>query len=694
MNVFDLVAKISLDTSEYEKGLDDASEQTSSLGQKIGKVAGTAGKVAVGAVAAGATAVAGLVKSSVSAYSEFEQLEGGVRTLFDNTENLERYISVMKDLGYTQEQINAELANYKDPSETVMENAAKAYQTAGMSANEYMDTVIGMAAALNNSTGDLAVSADLADMAITDMADNANKMGTSMESLQNAYRGFSRGNFTMLDNLSLGFSGTKEGMQELLKQAEEISGIEYDISSYADIVEAIHVVQEEMGITGTTAKEAAGTIQGSAGSVKAAWENLVTGLGDSNADLDTLIGNFMDSLSTMGENLLPIIERALEGVAKLIEKLAPVIADKIPELVPKLVPPLLNAATKIVAALVKALPSLIKVLVQQIPTIAMELGKAILSTAPQILGAVIQIGGQILAFIPKLFMDLIGLVFKGVGELLAGIVDFIVSWAGVFADIFSGLWEGFKAILQSFGEFFAEIWNGIQEVFSVVIDFFSEMFTGAWDAIVAVWDAVTGWFQGVWDGIVGVFSGVASWFGGIFQDAWDAVTGIWDEITGFFGDLWDDIVAIFQDAGVAVGDAISGAVKGAVNAILSAATGIINGFITAINLAISVINAIPGVKISKINKLETPALEEGIGLAQKGKQYLLEGKGNEAVVPIDKDQKWTKKVAGDMITALGGNGLALGGGDLIIPVYIGNDRIQEIVIKANQINNFRNGGVA
>jgi phage-related protein len=664
MNVFDLVAKISLDTSEYDKGLDDASDRTSSFSSKAGKVFGTTAKVAGAAVAAGATAVAGMVKSSVSAYGEYEQLVGGIETL------------------------------YKTSSADMLAYADNAYKTAGLSANEYMQTAIDSSAAMINSLGgDTAKAAEMTNMAIVDMSDNANKMGTSMESLQNAYRGFSRGNFTMLDNLSLGFAGTKEGMQQLLDKAEEISGIKYDISSYSDIVEAIHVVQNEMGITGTTALEASDTIQGSVGSVKGAWENLMVGLADSNADFDTLIGNFIDSLSTMGENLLPIIEKALEGVAKLIEKLAPIIADKIPELVPKIVPPLLNAATKIVAALVKALPSLIKVLVQQIPSIMAQLGQAILSTAPQILGAVVQIGGQILAFIPKLFMDLLNLIITGVTNILSPVIDFVRTWAGVFGEIFANLWNIITTIFAPAIAFFQGIWEGISTAFAPVIEFFSSIFQGAWDNIQSVWNAVTGWFSGVWDGIVGVFSGVASWFGGVFQSAWDAVTGIWEGITSFFSGVWDTVVGIFKDAGVAVGDAISGAVKGAVNAVLGGAVKIINGFISAINVALKVFNAIPGVpNVDLLPKLDTPQLEEGIGLAKKGKMYLLEGKGNEAVIPIDKDQKWTKKVAGDMITALGGNGLA--GGDIIIPVYIGNDRIQEIVIKANQINSFRNGGVA
>lgn len=678
MNVFDLVAKISLDSSEYDKGLDNASDKANGMGSKIKKGVGVASKAVVAGVGAAATAVGGLVTSATKGYGQYEQLAGGIATL------------------------------YKDSSSEMLAYADNAYKTAGLSANEYMQTAIDSSAAMINSLGgDTQKAAEMTDMAITDMADNMNKMGTNMESLQNAYKGFSRGNFTMLDNLSLGYAGTKEGMEQLLADAEKISGVKYDISSYSDMVAAIHVVQTEMGITGTTADEAAGTVEGSITSMKASWQNLVAGLGNSNADLDTLINNFLDTLigttdeagkhvNGVIDNILPVIEQALEGVAKLIEKLAPIIAEKIPELVPKLLPPLISAATKIVAGLIQALPTIIGVLIQQIPVILSELGSAILSVAPQILGAVIQICVMILAEVGKLLGQLLEVIFVGIGEILSGVIEFIISWASVFAEIFSALWDGFKEILQSFGEFFVMIWEGIQSAFSNVISFFSEIFQGAWDGIQNIWSAVTGFFSGIWSGITGIFSGVASWFSGIFSSAYSAVTGIWDSITGFFSGVWDSIVSIFGDAGVAVGDAISGAVKGAINAVLSGATTIINGFISAINTAISVINAIPGVKISKIGKLSAPALEEGIGLAQKGKQYLLEGKGNEAVVPIDKDLKWTNKVAGDMLMALSRQGLALGGqsGDIIIPVYIGNDRIQELVIKANKINDYRSGGVA
>ena len=249
MNLLDLYAKITMDTSGYEKSLDDASSKASDFASKLKSGLATAAKVGVAALSAAATGVAALTTASIDQYAEYEQLVGGVDTLF------------------------------KTASDKVQQYADKAYETAGMSANEYMNTVTSFSASLLQSLkGDTEAAAQKADQAITDMADNANKMGTSMEMIQNAYQGFAKQNYTMLDNLKLGYGGTKEEMQRLLKDAEKLSGVKYDLSSYADIVDAIHVVQTEMGITGTTAREASTTIQGSVASMKGAWKNLVTAI--------------------------------------------------------------------------------------------------------------------------------------------------------------------------------------------------------------------------------------------------------------------------------------------------------------------------------------------------------------------------------------------------------------------------------
>lgn len=367
MDVFELSAKLRLDKEGYDSGLDEAESRTTKWGARLSKAA----KVGAAALGAAATAVGAVTKKAVEGYAELEQLQGGVQTLFG------------------------------DAAQTVIANANKAFKTAGMDANQYMETSIQSAAALINSLGgDQKKAAELMDLSITDMSDNVNKMGTTMQSVQDAYRGFSRGNFTMLDNLALGFAGTKEGMQQLLDKAQEISGVKYDISSYSDIVQAIHVVQSEMGITGTTAKEASETISGSLASFKSAWSNLVTGFADKNADLDALITNVVETGKTAFGNLLPVAEKALGGIADFVGKIAPLLAQELPKIVQALLPKLLNAATGLITALGQALPQLLTTLVtaiaqaapmfaqaavQMINSLAMGIGAA----APKLVSAIV-----------------------------------------------------------------------------------------------------------------------------------------------------------------------------------------------------------------------------------------------------------------------------------------------------------------
>lgn len=393
MDLFTLSAKLQLDKSNYEQGLRDSESMASKAGGAISGVLGASAKAAVAGIAATTAAVAGLVKSSVDGYSEFEQLQGGIETLFGDAANV------------------------------VMENAKKAYKTAGKDANDYMNTVVGMAGALNKATGDVEKSAELADMAIVDMSDNVNKMGTSMEMVQNAYTGFSRGNFTMLDNLALGFSGTKEGMQELLDSAQAISGVQYDISSYADIVEAIHVVQTEMGITGTTSKEAATTIQGSINMTIEAWENLVTGLTNPDADISELIDNLVDSAKNAAKNLVPAVKQALTGVASLVKQIAPIIADELPSLVNDVLPMLIDTGISLFNGLVDALPAILDVLIQQAPKIINTIVDAIIDLLP----VIIKLGLDLVLALAKGLVEAIPQLIPAITEMITGLVEMLTE---------------------------------------------------------------------------------------------------------------------------------------------------------------------------------------------------------------------------------------------------------------------------
>ena len=323
---------------------------------KLGSVAkGVLGSMTV-AVGAGIAGIAALGKQSIEAYSNYEQLTGGVETLF------------------------------KGSASTVEKYAANAYKTAGMSANDYMNTVTGFSASLLQSVGgNTEKAANAANSALTDMSDNANKMGTSMESIQYAYQGFAKQNYTMLDNLKLGYGGTKEEMARLLADAQKITGVKYDISNLNDVYSAIHVIQTNLGITGTTAKEASTTIQGSFSSMKAAWENLLAGLADPSQNFDTLLKNLIDSVGVFAQNIIPRVEVALNGVAELVAGLAPVIASKLPALTAQLFPKIVKIGLSVVTSLITGISQNLPQLVNAALQIASTLAAGFVQILPQLL---------------------------------------------------------------------------------------------------------------------------------------------------------------------------------------------------------------------------------------------------------------------------------------------------------------------
>lgn len=291
MNLLDLAVKITCD--------DQASGEVDKIGDGIKNKLGAAAKAGVAAVAAVGTATIAIGKTALDAYSNYEQLVGGIDTLF------------------------------KSSSAKMQQYAANAYQTAGVSANRYMEISTSFAAALISSLGDnTEAAADMANTAITDMSDNANKMGTSLETVQEAYMSLSRGNYEMLDSLKLGYGGTKSELERLLSDAEKFSAAQgkvrdFSVDSYSDIVEAIHVVQDEMGITGTTAEEAATTIEGSVNTAKASWENWLAGLGNENADMKVLTDQLVGSVATAGENIIPRVGQIMVTLGQTVADYAP-----------------------------------------------------------------------------------------------------------------------------------------------------------------------------------------------------------------------------------------------------------------------------------------------------------------------------------------------------------------------------------
>ena len=803
-NTLDITIKNALDDAQRV-----ANRGSSSIGNALGKIGGiakTVGKVTAVGLGVAGTAVVGLGKQAVDAYANYEQLVGGVETLFGESADI------------------------------VIANADRAYKTAGMSANEYMETVTSFSASLLQSLGgDTVKASEMADMAITDMSDNANKMGTSMEMIQNAYNGFAKQNYTMLDNLKLGYGGTKSEMERLLADAQAISGIEYDISSYADIVDAIHVVQTEMGITGTTAKEAEGTISGSLAMVKASWENVLTGMTSDDADFGALIDELVDSISVAGENLIPRISKVLEGATNLVTQLAPKIIAMIPGILAELLPELINGAVALVRAIIdfvpqlvdlliqtlpqfiegfqsifegiiQALPDLITSLVSALPTLIPMLVDGLVSLITTLIGSFSDIIQPIIDYLPDIIIAVVDAIMNNLPVLIDGLIQLTLAIVGAlpeiimalveamptvissivqgliasapillegFTQIFGGAWDIistiFSPVIDFFGGLFrgavnvvstvfsailnvlGNIWNGIKIVFAPVIGFFSGIFRGVVNAIKAVFtpivqffssiftlavnvirtvfSAVTQIFSSIWNTVKNIFAGVVSFFSGIFNGAVNIIRNVFNPIVEFFSGIWKSITGIFSKVGEVIGNAITNVVSKAVNAVLSTAVSIINGFITAINFAIGLINAIPGVSINKLDKLEVPQMAKG-GVLERGQVGLLEGNGAEAVVPLEKNTGWLTRVA-DMLgeRMAGRNALItppalenVSAGsrtentannqskideliELIkklldkddpttVPIYIGNELIEEYILNKKNRQTLRSGGRA
>lgn len=479
MDVFDLFAKITLDSSEYEKSLKNAKSSASGLTGlfgKVGSAASTVGKgiftvatnvakVSVAATTAGAAAVSTLTGLAINSYADYEQLVGGVETL------------------------------YKTSADKVRQYAADAYKTAGLSANEYMNTATTFAAALVSSLGgDTEQAAELANTAISDMSDNANKMGTNISSIQDAYNGFAKQNYTMLDNLKLGYGGTKTEMERLIDDANKLNAAQgkatnYTIDSYADVVSAIHDVQNAMGITGTTAKEASTTIQGSINATKSAWSNLVTGIADDNANFEQLISNFVDSATTAASNIIPRIEVALNGAAKLIESLVPPIMAELPSLIETVLPKLAQSAVNIVQTLVTGISANAAQLIDSAIQIITVLCNGIYQMLPTVAQSALEI---VLTMVSKLNENLPQMLDTA-GQML---IAFVKGVSEHLPDVMLAAASIVETLLTYFVQHLPDIVTGAMQMGDAVID-------GIIDGISAAWNSLVSWFNGLWDSLFG-----------------------------------------------------------------------------------------------------------------------------------------------------------------------------------------------
>lgn len=493
MELFKIFGTIALKGKDQFNGdLDESSSKAEKLSDKIGKGLGAAAKLGAKAVTAAASAFGVLTKKALDSYAEYEQLVGGVETLFGarGAKSAEEYAKLV---GKSVSEVTEEYEILKSAESLMMEQAEQSWKYQGMSANEYMETATSFAAALTSSCEDAITAAELADMAIGDMSDNANKMGSDMASIQNAYQGFAKQNYTMLDNLKLGYGGTKEEMERLISDANklmEAQGLAGDltIDKYSDVVRAIHMVQVEMGVFGTTSAEAASTIQGSVNMMKAAWSNLLTGIGDDSQDFDKLCDNFVESVGTAAENILPRLEQILIGVGKLAERLAPVAAAAIPELVTTVLPKLVQSGISMVGAilqgLVQTLPQIIQYGVDMVITLIESISSDPDSLVETAIMLVVTIVSGLIDAMPKLI--------AAAGELVASLVKSIISHA---PEIFSA---GIKLVVK----YVEGVVNNYSEVFKAG----AKLVDSIIDGIASAWGKLKNWFKGLWDDLFGGLS--------------------------------------------------------------------------------------------------------------------------------------------------------------------------------------------
>lgn len=517
-NLGDAVLHFKGDTKDLE-------EKTKSAGDKVSSamkgIAGTMTGVFATATATATAMLGKMVKSAVSSYADLEQNIGGVETLF------------------------------KQSADRVIENSKKAYKTAGISANAYMETVTSFSASLLQSLGnDTEKATDMADQAIIDMSDNANKMGTDMAMIQSAYQAFAKQNFTLLDNLKLGYGGTRGEMERLIADAnavKEANGEMADltIDSFADITEAIHIIQTEMGITGTTAKEAEATITGSVNAMKGAFDNFLNGSGGVEELVDsivTVVGNVSDAIIKLAPNLI-------DGIVKLVNALLP----KIPELVRKLLPAMLEGIKQITQGLIQNLPNIIQTLIDCIVDIVEALAEALPDIIPDLVDAIIEGILTLLDNIDVLIEAGLKLVMGLITGIINAIPKIIEAIPRIIEALIDGLIEGIPKIIEMAPQIIIGIVTGLVTALGKIFEVGAEIISNLWDGITSMFGQLWEWIKSVpekilgwiWDGLKGIANIGRDLIEGLWNGIKDCAGWLWDKISGFFGDIWDGICDFF-----------------------------------------------------------------------------------------------------------------------------------------------------
>lgn len=605
------------DLGKKTKDSGDKASDASGKWEAFGEVMKRVGEVAAAAVSAAAVATGKLIASAVEGYANIEQLEGGMQKLFGD-----------------------------EDAKTVIANANDAFKTAGMSAEEYMSTATSISASLINSLGgDTEAAADMVDVAIRAMSDNASVFGTDLGTIQSAFVGFSRGQFQMLDSLSLGYAGTQEGMINLINDSgifqEKIESLEN--VDFADMVTAIQTVQENMGIAGNTMAEADKTISGSVDSMKSAWQNWVTGLADSNADVEQLTTNLVDSALTALDNISPAIKQAVEGLKVAIPMLATAISDNLPSIISDLLPPLLLALTE-----------LLSILGQSIPTIL----DTVISALPDLLSAASMV-------IEKLAMGLLQAlpnIIPTVIDVLMGIVDFAV--------------DNIDLILEISFQIFEALISGITKNLPILIP-----------AVISIINSITEFALSHIDEIITMaiqlILGLATGFVAAIPDILASIPQIISAIVGALGDLGGEIVDMAWTWGSDLIDNLVTGISGGIQRVKDAVSGVAQAIRDFIGFSEP--------KKGPLSNFHTFA-PDMIDLWNEGVEENLGDVSATMKVFGNTVADGTQINYSGQLSAINSSIGALGGGKTVIPVYIGNRLLDTVVAEAQANNNMRGGG--
>lgn len=445
------------------------------------KTNGVAGKLKASTIAIGnlmssaiekvGSSLLGLGKDALQGVADLEQNIGGVETLF------------------------------KDSADTVIENSKKAYTTAGIDANKYMEQITSFSASLLQSLGgDTAEAAKVGDMAIQDMADNSNKFGTAIENIQNAYQGFAKQNYTMLDNLKLGYGGTKTEMERLLADAEKISGVKYDISNLNDVFNAIHVIQEELDVTGTTAKEASTTISGSINSAKSAFSNFLSGAGG----IEEVISTFTTAGTNISNAIVKMAPQIITGITTLLNNLVPLIGP----LLQAILPALIQGTSTLIMGLVQALPGIIQILMGMLPTIIQELANMLPVILTSLIQGLVMIIQELANQLPTLIPVIIDAILSTIPMLIDNLPLFIEAGFKLLGGLIAGILNALPILLARAGEIVVDLVEYFKGMPKMIWDCGKNLIQGLWNGIKSAKDWVLDKIAGIGNSIMKKIKGI------------------------------------------------------------------------------------------------------------------------------------------------------------------------------------------